>query len=65
MAKLLRATLPLHCIETPCMTPCLPDWYNTFSVGAGTWLLLDGEEIAYERIYAEVHKGLCSVIVAP
>jgi hypothetical protein len=47
------------------MTPCLPDWYNTFSVGAGTWLLLDGEEIAYERIYAEVHKGLCSVIVAP
>ena len=32
---------------------------------AGTWLLLDGEEVPYERIYAEVHPGLCSVVVAP
>jgi len=29
MVKLLRATLPLHCIGTPCLTPCRPDWYNT------------------------------------
>lgn len=31
---------------------------------AGSWLTLDGEAIAYERIYAEVHRGLCRVIVA-
>lgn len=32
--------------------------------GAGTWLMVDGEDIAYERIYIEVHPGLCSVITA-
>ncbi len=31
---------------------------------AGTWLVLDGETIPYERVYAEVHKSLCTVIVA-
>lgn len=31
---------------------------------AGTWLVLDGEAIPYKRIYAEVHKSLCRVIVA-
>lgn len=31
---------------------------------AGTWLVLDGEAIPYKRIYAEVHKGLCRVVVA-
>ncbi len=31
---------------------------------AGTWLVLDGETIPYERVYAEVHKSLCRVIVA-
>jgi hypothetical protein len=33
-------------------------------VAAGTWLMVDGEDIAYERIYVEVHPGLCSVIIA-
>ncbi|KAL0029421.1 hypothetical protein WJX77_006321 [Trebouxia sp. C0004] len=33
-------------------------------ISTGTWLVLDGETIPYERVYAEVHKSLCRVIVA-
>ncbi|KAL0044874.1 hypothetical protein WJX82_000765 [Trebouxia sp. C0006] len=33
-------------------------------ISTGTWLVLDGETIPYERVYAEVHKSLCTVIVA-
>ena len=31
---------------------------------AGTWLMVDGEDISFERIYVEVHPRLCSVIIA-
>ena len=37
---------------------------NTLWGDAGTWLVLDGEEIPCQRVYAEVHKGLCRVVVA-
>jgi hypothetical protein len=33
-------------------------------MGTGTWLCVDGEVVPFERIYAEVHRGLCSVICA-
>lgn len=32
---------------------------------AGTWLVMDGEVLPYERMFAELHPGLCKVIVAP
>ena len=40
---------------------CVTSW---FLCNVGSWLVLDGEAIAYERVYAEVHRGLCRVIVA-
>ncbi|KAK9805531.1 hypothetical protein WJX72_003548 [[Myrmecia] bisecta] len=33
-------------------------------VSKDTWLVLDGEVIPSERIFAEVHRGLCRVLVA-
>ncbi|CAL8465366.1 g4902 [Coccomyxa elongata] len=30
----------------------------------GTWLVVDGEDIDYRRVFVEVHPKLCSVIVA-
>ena len=31
---------------------------------AGTWLVVDGEDIPYKRVYVEVHSKLCNVLVA-
>lgn len=33
-------------------------------VSTGTWLVLDGEAIPFQRVYAEVHPALCRVLVA-
>lgn len=33
-------------------------------LGTGTWLCADGEVLPFERIYAECHRGLMTVITA-
>ncbi len=33
-------------------------------MGSHTWLCVDGEVVPFERIYAEVHRGMCCVICA-
>lgn len=32
--------------------------------GQGTWLVVDGEQVPHRPVYAEVHPGLCRVIVS-
>lgn len=32
--------------------------------GDGTWLVVDGEVIPYQRLFAEVHPSLCNVLIA-
>lgn len=32
---------------------------------AGTWIVMDGEVLPYERVFAELHPGICRVVVAP
>lgn len=32
---------------------------------AGTWLVVDGEEVPYTPLFMEVHPSLCCTIVAP
>jgi hypothetical protein len=34
-------------------------------ISSGTWLVVDGEKVPYTRLYAQVHAGLCNVLVAP
>ena len=34
------------------------------SACSGTWLVMDGEVLPYERVFAELHPGLCSIMVA-
>lgn len=34
-------------------------------LGTGTWMTVDGEVVAYEPIYLEVHQGLLNVVTAP
>jgi len=36
-----------------------------YNPGVGTWLVMDGEVLPYERIFAELHPGLGNLIVAP
>lgn len=33
-------------------------------ISSGTWLVVDGEKVPYTRLYAQVHAGLCNVLVA-
>jgi hypothetical protein len=45
---------------------CLPNEMSPRCLGcAGTWLVVDGEEVPYTHLFMEVHEQLCSVIVAP
>jgi hypothetical protein len=34
-------------------------------ISSGTWLVVDGEKVPYTRLHAQVHAGLCKVLVAP
>ena len=34
------------------------------SYDAGTWLAVDGEAIPRDRVFIEIHPGLCRVITA-
>lgn len=34
-------------------------------VSTGTWMVVDGEKVPNTRLYAQVHPGLCTVLVAP
>lgn len=33
-------------------------------VSSDTWMVVDGEKVPYTRLYAQVHPGLCRVLVA-
>ena len=47
--------LDIHCVGAFAIEP----------LSKGTWLTADGEVLAYETIFVEVHKALLNVIVAP
>ena len=40
-------------------------WLEPLAAVGSTWLVVDGEEVAYRPLYAEVHPGLCTVLRPP